>query len=1186
MSEKIFKILLLLFLLSHYPVFSQQTLQKYIIEMDGHDCSGSSCKSFYVRMHYPQVYVPNFYKFVNRDDRGDWIGAGDTANTYNYQVRLNFRYNRHCGRSGNYPRIHIFHNNNGQYYRCGNFSRTYPCNDPDEWEDDNAVHVIDFKNGHAQDYTIPENTYITMWIYTECTESDITITAGCPHNFDLNAVGLEYVDFNEQYHREKCGNCQYIFPDNLPHVADKFSWYHTDDGKINYLCEFCNRRDSCKVHSLLEENKASPYENLYNVTIRNDDDTVMYTTDRMAEYVYAKPEYSVVNTDNSTKNASDPPYISFYIPQNGSFSIGFKNAIPDFYKNLSANENGGKIVLFGQSEDQGFTVNSQDKLYFVSNPGDINTLVYEHNVETNQGSYHNFPITKSDNGIYNEDQVYYLKEVNRYGLKRYHAVKFRYCDVFPAIELSARQNTKGLSLVSENYNGEKNNFNTIFQGFSPNFNLDFKISTKLNAAIAAHEYLLEPFNSLHSFKIEKQSGSAWTEIGTYPSGSFNNENFTAHTHTDIYSLTGILQSSDGNDNNTNSILSRLTAAGENTDIVRKYRLTVTARNRIGNLGSGSACFYLDYGVKASPRLSWEYNLPVKPEPIGANYRVPGKTTGEEIDFNALFNENHDIVHLKISDENFITKEGFRGGDIGALENKAKIFLKIIPGDAISDDNSLFPGTDFAVSQSGSHYAYSIALRLKHFLWQKGASAINPIAEDNNMTVERIIDTDSEEQYFSRGERIPVNIWNSPFKLSLVYRDWIGNEYIPAKHELSAADCDYYFPEIEVENDGVVTTILSEAIHTPAYCPDIDLTTVYIKDSGRMIDGVPEVLNPQANLTELAITILPSFQDFTYSYIIDVFNQANANIFSSSCDLKTEETDSNLVKIDNGLLYKNDYRFEVKAVNANGYVTEPANEFIHNLDRDDLTIDAGGELIADETIWNWRYRLKGDVIVPADRALMITPGGSVKTPKVYSDRKAKIIVKSGGKLVIDGSHNIADAGPFIVSDQVTNKNAFVNLAPSGLDTRLDDLDDPESIYQFDGENNWGGIYLEKGYHPDSKIIRARITGAYDGLIVFGAGSDENTSLLIEDSLFMSNYIGLHLIQDSDVRVLRSVIGSHKEYGIKTDGNGYKIDINEISNSGMPNRYGDYYTGKKNRCYSFEKLCDENNPARLSAEQGGN
>lgn len=1010
-----------------------------------------------------------------------------------------------------------------------------------------------------------------LWEYDDGDSTDwgrftgeIEITYGCAHNFPGGSYFHEIIANDDETHRTVCSVCNEVLEANKPHniMYSAPTRYSTVNNRqyIHYHCTECFHPLSCEVHSLIHEKKDNPYGNLYKVNINgSNENPVQYNSSTgFADYPYK----NLINTSNSTKTKSDPPFINFIIPQGGDFSAALRTtAFSNYFRGLNSNANNGKIKIL--ENDAGFTFSNFDRIYLVENSAQ--TLLYQYNHTNDQVSINSSKIEKSDSGSYTSHDLF-LKEVNRYGLTRYHKIKYHFCNISPNIALSASDGANDLDPVPENSNVDKNTSNTIFQGFRPNFNLKMAYSPGDLANIdnTLEQFLIPHKSPVYQYKLQVYNNGWSNVLDQNGTSNFHNSSAYNSTGSNEYTFSEILNTTDND-----SLLEKLINAKHDTDIVQKYCLTVYARNQMGNTGSGSMCFYLDYGVKARPQLTWQYNVPVTT--YEQDQRVFGKTISEEIDFAALLNDSHAIVNLRIFDENnFPGNEGFRGGNTGAAINNAKVFLKIRPDDPISAENSIITISNFARQQTGKGYYYDLDLQLGDFIDQD-PDISNIVSSD--LTIERILSVNGEQQDFKRVESVPVNIWNIPFNICLVYRDWIGNEYIPEPSDISIdPHCQYYFPAN------------SKNIFTPAFCPDIDLTTVYIKDSGRTFNGIPEVLNPQEGITELELSVLPCFQDFTNSYTVDVFDQENNNVFTSLSTIDENNKANNLIKIHNNILYKRNYTFKIKAVNGNGYTTDPGSEFLYNFDRDDLTINAHGEILSDVTEWNWRYRLTGDVIVPDSKSLIIIPGGSVQMPQVYSDRKAKIIVKAGGKLIIDGSYNITDAGPFCASSHILNKDAFINLAPSGLEARMENSTEYEDVYIFDGENNWGGIYLEKGYDPDSKIVRARITGAYDGLIVFGAGSGNNPLLLIKDSLFMSNYIGLHMIDNSNVQVTDSVFGLQKEYGIKTEGHGYKTSITNVINSGLPNTYSDYYTGKKHRFYTFEKLI--NDTEKLSTEQGGN
>lgn len=195
----------------------------------------------------------------------------------------------------------------------------------------------------------------------------------------------------------------------------------------------------------------------------------------------------------------------------------------------------------------------------------------------------------------------------------------------------------------------------------------------------------------------------------------------------------------------------------------------------------------------------------------------------------------------------------------------------------------------------------------------------------------------------------------------------------------------------------------------------------------------------------------------------------------------------------------------------------------------------------------------------------------KTPEVYADKRSKIIVKAGGKLIIDGDPQNT-AGQFDPENMYLSRDTMINIIPSGLDTRLAAGGSPETVYQFDGENNWGGIYFEAGFNGDSLIKRARISGAYDGIVVVGAGNSSEGTLKILDSIIASNYIGVHVDGNGKLSLINGAVDSNMEYGIKTEGDAYAVDLDKIVKVGKPNRLADYYSAKLGRRLRFNQILE--------------
>jgi hypothetical protein len=277
------------------------------------------------------------------------------------------------------------------------------------------------------------------------------------------------------------------------------------------------------------------------------------------------------------------------------------------------------------------------------------------------------------------------------------------------------------------------------------------------------------------------------------------------------------------------------------------------------------------------------------------------------------------------------------------------------------------------------------------------------------------------QTVERTLSVPTNIWNIPFRVKVAYRDWIGNEQVLDAQTIS----DY---------PGFGLTLNNNSIYTPGFCPDIQLTSVYVAGQNHEVQHSPQLALDPANGTLLDVTALPTWRTFSSKYLLEVKDGVGNTVFQTDPSTLLD-AQSGAAHIPGVLSYGSEYRFITRGVNANGYRTEPQNEFVYTLTKSDLVINRSGQLSEDE-VWNWKYRLTGDVIVPSGCALKIMAGGTVVAPQmpgVFADRHTKIIVRSGATLIVDGS--LGDDSGFVTTAHYMSPDDFVNLVPSGLETRM-------------------------------------------------------------------------------------------------------------------------------------------------------
>jgi hypothetical protein len=738
------------------------------------------------------------------------------------------------------------------------------------------------------------------------------------------------------------------------------------------------------------------------------------------------------------------------------------------------------------------------------------------------GSFAGQGYTLTDSGNYTTPVQLTFREQNRYGSEFTYTLTFKihFIAAAPSIEFTFNDNP-GI-VLSEG--AEASVRNTISTKHLPNLDLGYIANVPSGSR---YPDLFGPYSTTESYVISRLENSSWVDIrkqtSEAPYVGFKIPTFVA-----------------------GGVALGFSQGSSDPMVAGKYRIQVRVRNKIGNIGEGAGFFYIDAGVAAKPRISWEYTLPTRPIPGGA--LPPGKQAGNELDFDKLLQLATPIVRLRVYDDGgFSAAEGFGPGS--GTGSGAGVYLLKDPnkGSPYAPDDLILPtaGGPKIDVQSGDSY-YEFSLTQADFLRQAGQGLRQaPYAltwyDEGTVTI------------MTRTVSVPVNTWNKPFKVTVLYRDRFENEVVSSNMTTRRG--------FSLSFDG--------SIYSPAFYPDLSVSQCAASNGS----GLPSPGDP------LDISFAPvSVNGLTAGYTLRVIDEGTGAVI-------LEETSYEGVATLNGLLrYEGSYRVIVSGKNANGYTTLPASVYIFKANRDDLTINISGTLSSpgDRQEWNWKYRLIGDVIVPGGFTLVVKSGAEVEAPrlpKVFADKRTKLIVKSGGRLQIDGG------GGFDPRDHLLDPNAFINFVPSGLTTRLGAGGNYES-YAVSRESTWGGIYFERGFDASGSFIRrARISGAYDGILVLGAGAGGSGGrLAVSDSALIGNYIGIEAVGDASVGVSNSVIAMNLEYGVKTDGTNYAVDVtgDSVSAVGGPNRYADYYSSRMRRRLSFEEF--KNNSSIRKAEGG--
>lgn len=169
----------------------------------------------------------------------------------------------------------------------------------------------------------------------------------------------------------------------------------------------------------------------------------------------------------------------------------------------------------------------------------------------------------------------------------------------------------------------------------------------------------------------------------------------------------------------------------------------------------------------------------------------------------------------------------------------------------------------------------------------------------------------------------------------------------------------------------------------------------------------------------------------------------------------------------------------------------------------------GPLYSDEK-WSGEHEITGDVIVPPNLTLTILPGTSITV------RGLPVEGGSNHGLIVEGSLRIGDEAS---SEQVS--------------IRLDE----------NGTGYWKGLYIT----GDAVIHNLLLEDAERGITAVG-----NSSVLVNNSLFRNNKVGLH-IYGSTPEIRETVFENNLLYGIKEDNGGRPL----VSNCLFAGNGIDYY-----------------------------
>lgn len=818
----------------------------------------------------------------------------------------------------------------------------------------------------------------------------------------------------------------------------------------------------------------------------------------------------------------DTPVI--YLPKNGRMTLHF---------NLQQIQAGFRALATVSAFNVSFPYINKDEMIRVTYPSGVTQTLYSQDYSVSQtpgsGALQLAELTVADSGYYGGYQEITFAETTRYGMTHTLKLAFKFCEELPALDIRS-------GTCAEAADGELatagNTFNST-NGASQFFSSTFGRTANL---YGAHRAILEPAAMTVRYSFEKMHEGSWVQLATDRIATY-----VAGPGSDVWTIGSLITNE--------TMLSDISANGYDAAILSAYRLRISTRNKLGNLHERACRFFLDWGVDARPSVMWTYSLPTRSIP--ENERIAGKETEREIDFDALRETDRIIASVRVFDEkNYAAQEGFRGQPVGTGGgNLAQVcLLQKSPGGI----ERRISGSEITQDPAYGNKPYvRFDLTIGDFLEMEpeiGQRKIKTVPYRINRVV---TGNDGVDTIYSRVVNFPANIWNLAFPMTIACRDWVGNESrYGALGAVSLEEAKDY--------PGNSLTLFNSAIYSPAYCPDIQLTSVTQTggDATKPVDGDP-----------LTVTVLPTMIEYAPACHIAVRGNG-ATVFEN--DIQTWGSAAVIA----GLRYGASYAFSIIAKNGNGYESEPASDFAYVMNRENLPLNKTGVITGNET-WNWRYRLIGDVLVTG--TLSILPGASVEVPKhapeIFADKRTKLIVKTGGTLVIDGSELGTLSGS--VSDNYAQNDAFVNFGPSGVgvtDTAIGK------------ENNWGGIYFEGGYGDGSRIARARIRGAYDGMMILGKAGGSGKSLSVSESIVAVNHIGIHVAGNGRVFIQHSVIAANREYGIKTENTAYSVELKDVNGfSGYRNGYAEYYSGKALQRMTYK---DVENDIEACAREGGN
>ncbi|MFP4662158.1 MAG: Ig-like domain-containing protein [Halanaerobiales bacterium] len=193
-----------------------------------------------------------------------------------------------------------------------------------------------------------------------------------------------------------------------------------------------------------------------------------------------------------------------------------------------------------------------------------------------------------------------------------------------------------------------------------------------------------------------------------------------------------------------------------------------------------------------------------------------------------------------------------------------------------------------------------------------------------------------------------------------------------------------------------------------------------------------------------------------------------------------------------------YKINLKATDNNGASTEVSTKIeVHNT--------RSGTLFWHET-WSGKHYIEGDIIVPAELTLTIEAGTVVEVVEGADGYE--------NQLLINGTLGIGEK-----DNQEQNISFYLDNSISG---------------------NWQGILINR----NAEIYNLNIQDAFRAVTV-----TENANLLVNNSIFSNNMIGVHVLGVSPEIKNSQFINNHL-YGVKEDAGGCPLMIeNYFKNNGM-------------------------------------